>query len=185
MIGSVGFGVIAALAVLSALYVVRATNLIRAALALAATLLVTAAVYALAGASFLAGVQALLYVGGVVTLMIFGVMMTRRHDGIAAPAESSNEKRAAAAAIALFALLAWAIHGTEGLDAPPPPPVTPAELGRGLVVDHVLAFEAASLLLLGAIIGAAVVARRRDPGQAKAPVPEPASEDAAPAEVPR
>lgn len=168
MIGSVGFGALAACAILSALFVVRSHNLVRAALWLGVTLLVTAALYAMAGASFLAGVQVLLYVGGVVTLMIFGVMVTRRHEGgLAAPAEGTNHLRAALAAGALFALVAWAIHETPDLDrAIVPPPVSPAELGRGLLVDHVLAFEAASLLLLGAIIGAAVIARRRDPGQA-------------------
>lgn len=178
MIGSVGFGVLAACAVLSALFVVRAANLVRAALWLAVTLLVTAALYAGAGASFLAGAQALLYVGGVVTLMIFGVMVTRRHEGLVTPAESTHEGRAAVAAMALFGLLAWAIRGTDGLDAPAPAPVTAADLGRGLLVDHVLAFEAASLLLLGAIVGAAVIARRRDPGEASAGFAAP-REDAA------
>lgn len=166
MIGSIGFGVVAACAVLSALLVVRSTNLIRAALWLGVTLIVTAALYAMLGASFLAGVQVLLYVGGVVTLMIFGVMVTRRHAGVAAAAESSHQGRAAIASSALFAVVAWAISATNGLDTPAPPPATPADLGRGLLVDHVLAFEAASLLLLGAIVGAAVIARRRDPGDA-------------------
>ena len=73
--------------------------------------------------------------------------------------------------------LAWAIRATPGLDAPrPPAAITTADLGRALVVDHVLAFEALSVLLLGAIVGAVVIARRRDPGEVArgftAPSPE-------------
>jgi NADH:ubiquinone oxidoreductase subunit 6 (subunit J) len=169
MIGAIGFGIVAACALLSALLVVRSTNLVRATLWLAVALLVTAALYAMAGASFLAGVQALLYVGGVVTLMIIGVMTTRRHEGLVVAAESTHEGRAAVVALALFGGLAWAIRSTDGLDVAPPPPLATADLGRGLLVDHVLAFEVASLLLLGAIIGAAVIARRRDPGTERKP----------------
>ena len=60
----------------------------------------------------------LLYVGGVVTLMIFGVMITRRHEGNVVPAESSGGARAAIVSLAFFGLVAWAIHATPGLDAP-------------------------------------------------------------------
>lgn len=168
MSASVGFGFVAACALLSAFFVVRSHNLIRAALWLGVTLLATAALYAMLDASFLAGVQVLLYVGGVSILMIFGVMMTRRHDGIVVDAEVTNVPRGVFAAGALFAVLAGAIQLTPELDAPMPTPatVTVNELGRGLLIDHVLAFEVVSLLLLIAIIGAIVIARRRDPGEA-------------------
>ncbi len=175
---SVAFGVVAALTLLTALLVVRVTNLVRATLWLGASLLSTAGIYAMLGASFLAGAQVMLYVGGVVTLMIFGVMTTRRHEGLAAEAESTNTGRATAVSLALFVLLAWAIHGTPGLDVPATNGVgaSPEALGRALLVDHVLAFEAASVLLLAAILGAAVIARRRDPG---VEVPKPGSRAAA------
>ena len=77
-----GFGLLAFLLVgFPAIRVVTSGDLVRAVLWLAATLLGTAVVYALLHAPFLAGVQVLTYVGGVVTLMIFGVMVTRKHDG--------------------------------------------------------------------------------------------------------
>lgn len=166
------FAALAACALLSAVAVVRAANLIHATLWLGAALLATAALYAALGASFLAAVQVLVYVGGVVTLMVFGVMMTRRHDGLVAPAESRRQGPAAAVALTLFGATAWAIRATRGLDAPLPSPerATTAALGRALVVDHVLAFEALSLLLLAAIVGAVVLARRRDPGARPAEV---------------
>ena len=169
MSASVGFGFVAACALLSAFCVVRAQNLIRAALWLGVTLLATAALYAMLDASFLAAVQVLLYVGGVSILMVFGVMMTRRHDGIVVEAETTNTPRGVFAAGAIFGVLAGAIQMTPELDRelPTPPTVTAADLGRGLLVDHVLAFEVISLLLLIAIIGAIVIARRRDPGEEK------------------
>lgn len=158
------FGAAAACALVPALLTVRATNLIHAALWLGASLLATAGVYAALGSSFIAAVQVLVYVGGVITLMLFGVMMTRRHEGLVAPAESQNTGRAAVVAGTLFALLALAIHRTPGLDRPlaPSAGANAPGLGRALVVEHVLAFEALSVLLLAAIIGAVVIARRRD-----------------------
>ena len=155
-----------AVALGAAVMVVRSANLIRAVLWLGASLLATAALYVTLDASFLAAVQVLVYVGGVVTLMIFGVMMTRRHESLEAPAERRGGALGAVVAGGLFAVLAWAIRTTPGLDGPrPAEAVDTAALGHGLLVDHVLAFEALSVLLLGAIVGAIVIARRRAPGE--------------------
>ena len=168
------FGVVAACMFLSGLCVVTSRRLVRAVLWLALTLVATAALYAMLGASFLAAVQVLVYVGGVVTLMIVGVMVTRRHEGIAADIDTSRAVRAAAVSIALFAVVAYAILATPGLDAPAEAPVaTTADLGRALLVDHVFSFEVISFLLLGAIVGAIVIARRRDPAPALGPTPSP------------
>jgi NADH-quinone oxidoreductase subunit J len=137
------------------------------------------------GASLLAGVQVLLYVGGVITLMIFGVMITHRHEGLAVPAESAGRARAAVASAALFGVVAAAIFATDGLDAPIADRAAPAsaggataDVGRALLGDHVLAFEVVSVLLLATIIGAIVIARKKD-----APVHEPAPARSAAHEV--
>lgn len=170
MTASIGFGFVAACAVLSALFVVRVKNLVHATLWLGVTLLATAVLYAMLDASFLAGVQVLLYVGGVSVLMIFGVMITRKHDGIVVEAESQSGPRGVFAAVGLFAVLATAIVMTPELDsAVVAETVTARHLGKSLLVDHVLAFEVVSLLLLIAIIGAVVLARRRDPGVERVP----------------
>jgi NADH-quinone oxidoreductase subunit J len=167
MNGSLPFGLAAACAVLSAIGVVRAANLVHAVLWLAVALLATAVLYAMLGASFLAGVQVLLYVGGVVTLMVFGVMITRRHDGAAPESPGARPWLGALVAGGLFALVAAAVETTDGLDAPAArlPAAAPADLGRALLGPHVLAFEVVSVLLLGAMIGAIVIARKRDPGR--------------------
>jgi NADH-quinone oxidoreductase subunit J len=172
---SVGFVVCAACALLAALRVVRATDLVHAVLWLGVTLVATAALYAMLGASFLAGVQVLLYVGGVVTLMIFGVMITRRHGANAPTLEDPPSLPAAAVAMTLFVLVAWAVLSTEGLDAPATTPAASdaADLGRALLRDHVMAFEVISMLLLVAIVGAIVIARRRDPDASRSAVGPP------------
>ena len=167
MMETIAFGIVAASMVVSALFVVLSRRLVRAVLWLAVTLVATAALYAMQGASFLAGVQVLVYVGGVVTLMIFGVMVTRRHEGITVTLDSTRAGRAAVVALALFGVVAFAVRTTPGLDAPTSPPaVTTADLGRALLGDHVFAFEVMSFLLLGAIVGAIVIARRKDPAPA-------------------
>ncbi|HSQ65462.1 MAG TPA: NADH-quinone oxidoreductase subunit J [Polyangiaceae bacterium] len=167
MTETLGFGVVAACMAISALFVVLSRRLVRAVLWLAVTLVATAALYAMQGASFLAGVQVLVYVGGVVTLMIFGVMVTRRHDGITITLDSTRSGRAAVVALALFGVVAFAVRTTPGLDADvTPPALTTADLGRALLVEHVFAFEVVSFLLLGAIVGAIVIARRKDPSLA-------------------
>jgi NADH:ubiquinone oxidoreductase subunit 6 (subunit J) len=158
------FGLVSGVLLLAALATVATQNLVRAVYWLALTLAATAALYVLLDAGFLAGVQILTYVGGIVTLMIFGVMVTRRHDGGPIPSLGSDGFRAFAVALGTFALMTSAIV-TSHLDDGPPVAVarvTTQSLARSLLDEHLLAFEAASLLLLAAIVGAVVLARRRD-----------------------
>jgi len=130
---------------------------------LALSLLGTAVHYAMMGAPFLAGGQVLTYIGGVVTLLIFGVMVTRRHEGGSIVSDHADTDRGLLAAGGLFALFALATWKTELGVAPMPTPPSTEAIGRALLGEHLLAFEVASLLLLAAIIGAVVIARRRDP----------------------
>lgn len=184
---TLAFAVVAACMLVSATAVVASRRLVRAVLWLAVALCATAALYAMQEASFVAGVQVLVYVGGVVTLMIFGVMVTRRHEGIAADVDTTRAGRAAVISLAVFGTLAFAIETTPGLDAPATPhAVTTAEVGRALLVDHVFAFEVMSFLLLVAIVGAVVIARRTDPhARAQREFGAEHATDPAPASVPR
>ena len=164
---TLGFIVVALCMAASAIRVVTSRRLVHAVLWLAVTLVSTAALYAMQGASFLAAVQVLVYVGGVVTLMIIGVMVTRRHEGIAVDVDTTRALRAGLVSVSLFAIVAFAIETTPGLDAPVEPrTLTTADLGRAILVDHVFSFEVMSFLLLGAIVGAIVIARRKDPAPA-------------------
>jgi NADH:ubiquinone oxidoreductase subunit 6 (subunit J) len=163
MIG-VGFALVAGVMLLGALATVTTGNMVRAVYWLALTLAATAGLYILLDAGFLAGVQVLTYVGGIVTLMIFGVMVTRRVDGGPIPSLGADGFRALVVAVGTFALMASAIvtsHLEDGLQ-PPLTRLTTQGLARSLLDEYLLAFEAASLLLLAAIVGAVVLARRKD-----------------------
>ena len=156
--------ILSALVLVPALRVVNARNLVHGVLWLGVTLVGTAAVYLQLSAPFVAAIQVLLYAGGVVILLIFGVMLTRRHDGLAVRALHADAWRGIGVAGALFGALTAAVIRTP---RPAPPIAAGAEplpsLGQSLLTEHVLAFEVLSLLLLAAMIGAVVIARRRDP----------------------
>lgn len=164
MTAELGFGVFAFLLVgFPALRVVTSRDLVRAVLWLAVTLLGTAVLYALLHAPFLAGVQVLTYVGGVVTLMVFGVMVTHKHDGTTVAIGGANRVRGALAALAFFGVVAFAIVRTDLSSLTPVETPSTQDLALALLDRYLIAFEVASVLLLAAIISAVVLARRRDP----------------------
>jgi NADH-quinone oxidoreductase subunit J len=184
MVDEIAFVVIALILLVGALRVVTAKNLVHAVLWLGVTLTATALLFVSLQAAFLAGIQLLLYTGGVITLMLFGVMLTRRHETPEVENEGSPRRRLPGflTAALLLGALAWAVYSTEGLPTDQTTPVGTAEIGRSFLTDHLLAFEVLSLLLLAAMIGAIVIARRRDYGlegvvpmrAEAAPVPAPA-----------
>lgn len=155
------FSVIAVIMAIAALRVVTTKNVVHAALYLVGTLLGAAALYVLLFAEFLAWAQVLVYVGAVVVLMLFGLMLTR------APIGSSNFDNdqkwlAALCAGALFGVTSWivleAFEGQE-IDLASRKPQVEA-VGEAIFSDFVLPFEVVSVLLLAALIGAVVIARK-------------------------
>lgn len=176
MTAELGFGVFAFLLVgFPALRVVTSRDLVRAVLWLAVTLLGTAVLYALLHAPFLAGVQVLTYVGGVVTLMVFGVMVTHKHEGTTVAIDGANRVRGALGALAFFGVVAFAIVRTDLSSLTPVETPSTQDLAMALLDRYLIAFEVASVLLLAAIISAVVLARRRDPVPEAATPPEPAA----------
>ena len=137
-------------------------------LALVVHLLSLAALFLLLRAEFLAAAQVIVYVGAVMVLYLFVVAYVGGADDPIKPAGSPGLRRVSGLfALALFAELAIAVLGT-GLTALGEEGTgwfegygTPAQIGRLLLTDFLLAFEAASLLLLVAAVGAVVLARRR------------------------
>ena len=176
MSGELVFGLFALVVVgFPAFRVVTSRDLVRAVLWLAVTLLGTAVLYALLHAPFLAGVQVLTYVGGVVTLMIFGVMVTRKHEGTTITIDGIARARAAVAALAFFGVVAFGILKTDLSSLAPVETPSTQELAHSLLDRYLVAFEVASVLLLAAIVSAVVLARRRDPVPEAATPPEPAA----------
>lgn len=161
-----GLWALGALTTGTAMLAVSVKNLVHALLWLGLSLIGTAALFAMFGASFLAAIQVLLYVGGIVMLLVFGVMLTRDHNDIAAVRKTRRPLRAAIVAALMFGALVQAILATPGLDTEATGLVSIQALGESLLGPYGLAFEVLSLLLLAAMVGAVVLARKRDLGQA-------------------
>ncbi|MEO3799555.1 NADH-quinone oxidoreductase subunit J [Nonomuraea sp. B1E8] len=168
------FLLLGAVAVGSALLVVTTRQLVHAALWLVVCFGALAGGYLVLTAEFVAWVQVLIYVGAVVVLMLFGIMLTRAPIGPSADLDSGNRVVAAVVAVATAALLVTVvIDGFRTAYAPLHPGKGAAkELGASVFATWVLPFEALSVLLLAALIGAIVLSRTDIPG---GPPAEPAS----------
>ncbi len=150
----------------SACIVVFSDNIVRAAFALLLTFFGVAGAYVFLGADFLAGTQLLIYVGGILVLLLFAVMLTHRISTSQVSSESRNRGRAAFTAILAFAGIVFSELCVPWRHKPLPDQPTTAPLGQALLTDYLLPFEAISVLLLVVMVGAAVIARRdwRRPG---------------------
>ena len=161
------FWLLAATTVGAALLVVHVQSLFRAALLLIVSFLGVAGIFAMVNAEFLAVAQVLIYVGGIAVLVIFAVMLTRdvEHSNLGTPVQPV----ALMLAVVLLGALTYAVVQAEWNLLPDdlPGPLaavfveTPAQLGRLLVRDYVLAFEIAGAFLLAAVIGALSLVRER------------------------
>ena len=171
MLELIGIAAVAGVLVAAAVSVVFGTNLVHSVLLLAVMLFTTAVLFVILDAPFLAGIQVMLYAGGVVTLMLFAIMLTRRSGGVAVNNETVKGRRLPAAILCsgLFALLAWSIHQTTDFPNGGDNALATRQLGISLFTEQALSFEVLGVLLLAATIGAIVLARKRDHGE-----PEPA-----------
>lgn len=161
---SIAFFAVGLVTLFTGLRVVTTKNLVHTVLWLGLMLASTAVLFLLLQAPFLAAIQIILYTGGVLTLMLFGVMLTHRDRGFTAvPNDSRNRLRAAVLGLFSFAVLAFGILKTKGLPAKAPVLIETQKLGESFLTEHVLAFEVLSLLLLAAVLGAIVLARKTDP----------------------
>jgi len=141
--------------------VVLGKNIVRAAVALIFSFCGMAALYVLLDAEFLAAVQVLIYVGGITILLLFAIMLTSRIAAKAARVVNDQVVLSAMVAVGLAVGLIYA--STSGLAAsmgPPRLPETAPFLGRALLSTYALPFEAVSVLLLAAMVGAIVLARK-------------------------
>jgi NADH-quinone oxidoreductase subunit J len=158
---NVGFGIIAFLMIFAALNVVTSKNVVHAALWLVLVLGGVAAQYILAGAEFVAAAQILVYVGAVMVLFLFGIMLTRAQIGKEAGLNNRNFLIGVPVAVVMFGLLAWVIVDAVGddviADSAPTPTVA---LSDQFLSIYLIPFLAVSFVLLAAAIGAIVLARK-------------------------
>jgi NADH:ubiquinone oxidoreductase subunit 6 (subunit J) len=160
VIATIAFWVFAIAAVVGALGVVAARRVFHNALFLVVALGSTAGIYVLLSADFLAAVQVLVYVGAIVILILFAIMLTPQPVELPAVAPGGQRLASILVALALFGLMAAAIaNGPWTLAARPLDQPTSYDLGRGLLTTFVFPFELASLVLLVGMIGAILLAR--------------------------
>ena len=146
--------------VIASLLAVTLRNLFRAALALGFALLCVAALFLLLEAEFLGWTQILVYVGAILTLVLFAVMLT---SGLADPRTPQSHRPLWPSAIAcalLFGLLRQAIHALPWTAEPGAAFAGPGELGRQLVTTYALPFELISVLFVAVMVGSLVLAGR-------------------------
>jgi len=155
------FLVVALIMVAAALMVVTTRNVVHAALMLVATLAGAAAMFVLLGAEFVAGVQVLVYIGAVVVLFLFGVMITRSPLGKHAKLDHDRRWPAALVSLATFAVLAGsAVAFFEDAEIAGERTVLTSDIGASIFDRFVVPFEVVSFVLLAALIGGIVLARK-------------------------
>ncbi|NOY56310.1 MAG: NADH-quinone oxidoreductase subunit J [Actinobacteria bacterium] len=155
------FLVLAVFIAVSALRVVTATNIVHAALFLVAALAGTAGLFLVLGAQFVAWVLVLVYIGAVIVLFLFGIMITRAPTGPKAEVDNPRKGLAATAALLTFAVMAFSsISAFGGRMVSKVGTGTATELiGNQLMSRFVLPFEVVSFVLLAALIGGITLAR--------------------------
>jgi NADH-quinone oxidoreductase subunit J len=156
------FAIVAALIVVAALRLVTTRNLVHGALYLLAVLAGAAVLFLLLLAEFVAWVQVLVYIGAVVVLLLFGLMLTRAPIGRSA-LDSQTRPLAAVVALAIFGITSTIVWRTfSGQRIQFHQPGTVDSLGTAIFRHYVLPFEVVSVVLLAALVGAVVLARKED-----------------------
>ena len=154
------FWLIAVLTIASAAMVVLNNQLLYSAIALLFTLFGVAGLYISLWADFIAGVQLLVYIGGINVLIIFGIMLTNRISSIRLSQTNVQQGVGGVVSFWLLILISMVITKTPWYQTTSAEPSsTVREVGTLLMTKYILPFEAISLLLLGALIGAALLSR--------------------------
>ena len=158
---NVFFYLFAAIQVFAAFRVVTTKNIVHAALYLVVVLAGVSAQFILLGAEFVATTQVLVYIGAVVVLFLFGIMLTRAKLGVDENLDQPNRAPAAVTGLLLAGVLITTLVRTfEDSALPAETRTTTAQVSDSIFSQYIIAFEAVSVLLLAALIGAIVVARK-------------------------
>jgi NADH-quinone oxidoreductase subunit J len=158
----------------SALLVVMSRNVVHAAVYLVVALLSVAGAFLLLGSEFLAWAQVLVYVGAVIILILFGLMLTRAPIGPMAQENELGKSLPLAVSGGLFAILVsliWTSFGSETINLAQP--TRAIDLGEFLYVEWAFPFMVLGYFLTVALIGAVVIARREE---GEGPLPEDSDE---------
>lgn len=156
------FFALAAVAVVGAAGVAFSRHILYSALSLMVALFGVAGLFVTLSADFVAGVQVLIYVGGVLVITLFAVMLTQGIQNVEVSNRAVGSVAAGLLSAALFVVLARAMTAAEWVK---PPAEVSAQtstygIGNALLGQYVLPFEVASLVLLAVLVGAVVLTRK-------------------------
>ena len=155
------FYLLAGLTLIGGAGVAFSRNIVYSALSLMASFVGVAGLYVLLQADFVAGVQVLLYVGGVVVLTLFAVMLTQHISDVQVSNRSVGRLPALLICLGVFAVMARAYAvAAWRMDALPGQTFSTYAIGDGLLGKYVLPFELASIVLLSVLVGAVVLSRK-------------------------
>lgn len=159
---NIGFGIIAVMMVIGALRVVTTSNVVHAALWLVVVLAGVAAQYLLLAAEFVAVTQVLVYIGAVMVLFLFGTMLTRSRIGRQSDLNNTYWKLGIPVAMFVFVAMAIALADSFGTEKMPADAsvVSTQQVSDQIFGPYLLPFWALSFVLLAAVIGAIVLARK-------------------------
>lgn len=156
------FWFLALLTIGSACVVAFSKNIVRSAFSLLLTFWGVAGIYAMSGADFLAAAQVLIYVGGILVLILFAVMLTHRISEFKLANESAYTPMTLLGFASVLFLTVWTTVAAVNWpkEVHPTGAPTTAPLGKALMNEYLLPFEIVSVLLLGALVGATYLARK-------------------------
>jgi len=175
MLELVLFYIFAAIAVSSAIMVITRHNVVHSAAFLGATLFAVAGIFLTLHAEFLAGVQVIVYVGGILVLFVFVIMLIAVERSVHERQYNRQWTIALVTSAILIAEIVYGLYrGKDSLILPavvPPAAATAAaagnseQVGTALYTSYLLPFEIASILLLVAIVGAVVLSKKKTPAE--------------------
>ncbi len=152
------FTILSVIAVVSSLFVFLSREIFRGALSLSLLLVTMAMFFAMLGAEFIAAVQILVYAGGVLVLILFAIMLTREREP--STSEITLSRAVALVAFVVISLFYLTKYTWERYVPEEEMAATGVSIGTELFQVYVIPFEAASFLLLAAMIGAIYLAKK-------------------------
>jgi NADH-quinone oxidoreductase subunit J len=155
------FFLLSVMAIGGAVFMIHFTRVVHMVLALAFTFLSIAGIFVLLHAEFVAAVQVLIYTGAVSILMLFGIMLTKHRASDHTDSRSRHQLLSFVGVAGFFGVMMWVIYHTpfSGGRAETAK-YTVAKLGESVFKQYVIPFELTSVLLLAALVGAVILAKK-------------------------
>ena len=167
MIKLIIFNIFILLSIIPSFWVAFSNDIVHAAFSLLFTFFGIAGLYVLLGADFIGVVQVIIYIGGILVLIIFGVMMTERGKMLQMSIQLPGKIFAALLSLIITAGLFLAVIRTAWPIVPTPaaPGPTSAAMGELILSKYLIPFEVVALLLLASLVGAVLIVRRSIQGE--------------------